>query len=111
MIVVIFLIVSVIILVVMASTIIAENEKNIAILSVLGYSTLQKVKLFFTVYIPIVLIGFLVSIPLVYAFISLFNNYIISTSSIVLAISFSALNLFITLAIILVVFAITLTFA
>lgn len=111
MVVVIFLIVSIIILIVMASTIIAENEKNIAILSVLGYSTAQKIKLFFTVYLPIVLIGFAISIPLVYAFISLFNNYIISTSSIVLAISVSALNLFITLAIILLVFAITLAFS
>ncbi|WP_434337147.1 ABC transporter permease [Mesomycoplasma conjunctivae] len=108
LVVIIFLIVSVIILLIISSSIINENEKNIAILGILGYSNWSKIKLFFSIYLPLVIFASILAIPIVVAIMSIFNSAILSVNSIFLALSLTWPIFFISLAIILIVFSATL---
>ncbi|WGI36720.1 ABC transporter permease [Mesomycoplasma lagogenitalium] len=84
---VVLFIVSIVILVMISTMIIAENEKNIAVFSILGYNNKEKIKLFFGIYLPLIIIATLIAIPLAIGFIALFNAFLVSSSSIVLALS------------------------
>ncbi|MGZ9428626.1 ABC transporter permease [Mycoplasma sp. 1012] len=83
-IVIIFFLVSVVILIMISNIIITENEKNIAIFSILGYNNKEKIKLFFGIYLPLIIVATIIAIPLVIGFIALFNAFLISSSSIAL---------------------------
>lgn len=102
--VIIFLIVSLIILVIIASSIINENQQNIAILDVLGYSNKTKVRLFYSIYLPVLILGSLIAIPFVILAMQIFNSYILISNSIFLALGLSSAVFFVALAIISVVF-------
>lgn len=108
LIVIIFLVVAVIILLIISSSIINENEKNIAILSIIGYSNWTKIKLFFGIYLPIVLIGSLLSVPIVLGAMSIFNNLILASNSIYLALSLTAPIFIAALIIVAIIFTVTL---
>ncbi|NYN92072.1 ABC transporter permease [Mesomycoplasma hyopneumoniae] len=108
--VIIFLVVSLIILVIIASSIINENQQNIAILDVLGYANKTKVRLFYSIYLPILLISSLISIPFVIIAMEIFNSYILLTNSIFLSLGLSISTFFLAFGIILVVFIFVLSF-
>ncbi|MBG0730706.1 ABC transporter permease [Mycoplasma sp. 'Moose RK'] len=108
MIVIIFLVVALIILLIIASSIINENQQNIAILDVLGYSNKVKIRLFYGIYLPVVAIGSIISVPLVMILMSVFNSYVLSANSIYLALGLSAPVFFGALVIVSVVFVIVL---
>lgn len=102
--VVIFLIVSLIILVIIASSIINENQENIAILDVLGYANKTKVRLFYSIYLPVLVLGSLVAIPFVIFVMGIFNSYILFTNGVFLSLGLSAGVFFAAVGIISIVF-------
>ncbi|UVD81429.1 ABC transporter permease [Mycoplasma iguanae] len=81
---IIFFIISIVILILVSSIIIAENERNIAIFAILGYTTREKIILFFTIYVPVIIVATIIAIPIVIGFIALFNSFLISSSAIVI---------------------------
>ncbi|MGY6171747.1 FtsX-like permease family protein [Candidatus Mycoplasma pogonae] len=103
----IFFIISMIILVMISSMMIAENERNIAIFSILGYTTREKLILFFSIYTPIVILATLLATPLVIGFIAIFNSFLITTSSIVVPLVVAWWHVLVAILIILVIFAVT----
>ncbi|MBN3534488.1 ABC transporter permease [Mycoplasma procyoni] len=105
--VIILFIVSIVILIMISNMIITENEKNIAIFSILGYNNWEKIKLFFGVYLPLIIISTLIAIPFVIGAIALFNAFLISSSSIVLLMALKWWHVLISLAILIFVFVVT----
>lgn len=101
------LIISLTILVMITSMIIVENERNIAIFGILGYSTREKLRMFFFIYIPVVLIAVALSILVVWAMIPAFVSTILSTTSIALSINLSFWHILAAFGIISFIFAIT----
>ncbi|MEE3928257.1 FtsX-like permease family protein [Mycoplasmopsis ciconiae] len=99
--------VTVIILVVLSNIIVAENEKNIAILTILGYTQKEKVKIFFSIFLPFILISIFLAIPFTLLIINAFSALLIAIASIALPISLTALNVGLTFIIVFLVFAIT----
>lgn len=102
--VIIFLAVSLIILIIIASSIINENQENIAILDVLGYSNRTKLRLFYSIYLPILIIATLISVPFAMLGMGIFSSYILASNSIFLALAISVPVFFIALLIISVIF-------
>ncbi|WP_341495068.1 ABC transporter permease [Mesomycoplasma ovipneumoniae] len=102
--VIIFLAVSLIILIIIASSIINENQENIAILDVLGYSNRTKLRLFYSIYLPILVIATLISVPFAMLGMGIFSSYILASNSIFLALAISVPVFFIALLIISVIF-------
>ncbi|MGL5643729.1 MAG: FtsX-like permease family protein, partial [Metamycoplasmataceae bacterium] len=84
------LLISVTILVMISSLIVNENERNVAIFSILGYNNREKAILFFSLYIPIIILAILLSIPLTMALISFFSAFVNSSILISLGISLKA---------------------
>ena len=77
-------IISLIILIIMSTIMISENQKNIAIWSILGYNQREKLKMFFGVYIPFILLAIIISISIVMLMIYTFNFILLTSSSIAL---------------------------
>lgn len=100
-------VISLTILIMVTSMIITENERNIAILSILGYINREKILMFFSIYVPIVIISILLSMLVVWAFIPLFLSSILSVTSILLPIHFTFIHTLIAFGIVSFVFAIT----
>ncbi|UWD34161.1 ABC transporter permease [Mesomycoplasma molare] len=105
--VIIFFNVSIVILIMISNMIIAENERNIAIFSILGYSNKEKIKLFFGIYVPLLFISTLIAIPIVIGFIALFNAFLISSSSIVLVLSLQWTHVLISIFALAIVYTLT----
>ncbi len=99
--------ISLTILVMITSMIINENERNIAIFGVLGYNNREKIRLFFSIYVPIVAISILASILIVWLVIPAFLSSILATTSILLPMSLSFVDVLIASGILIFVFAIT----
>ncbi|MBD5423281.1 MAG: ABC transporter permease [Mycoplasma sp.] len=99
--------ISLTILIMISSMIISENERNIAIFGILGYMSREKIMMFFSIYIPIVLISILISIGIVWLFIPLFLSAVLSTTSILIPISLTFWHILATLGIVLFIFVIT----
>ncbi|WP_022935071.1 ABC transporter permease [Mesomycoplasma moatsii] len=99
--------ISLTILVMITSMIINENERNIAIFGVLGYTTKEKIRMFFSIYIPIVFISILFSILVVWLIIPTFLSTILATTSILLPMNLSIIHVLIASGILTFVFAIT----
>ncbi|VEU59453.1 ABC transporter permease [Mesomycoplasma neurolyticum] len=103
----IFFIVSNIILIMISTMIIAENEKNISIFSILGYNNKEKIKLFFGVYFPLIIIATLISIPILLLTISVFNSFIVGANLIWLSLSLEWWHIIASTSIIIIVFILT----
>ena len=100
-------VISLTILIMVTSMIINENLRNIAIFGILGYTTREKVMMFFSIYVPIVVVAILLSILLVWLIIPSFLSQILATTSILLPMSLSFVHVLIAAGIIIFVFAIT----
>ncbi|UUD36222.1 ABC transporter permease [Mycoplasmopsis citelli] len=100
-------IVSMIILVIVSTILINENEKNIAIWTILGYSQKEKLKMFFGIYIPFILLSILLSLPITYGLITFFSGFLTTTASIAIPLSLSIFSVGITFAVIFSVFLAT----
>ncbi|MGL4343142.1 MAG: FtsX-like permease family protein [Metamycoplasmataceae bacterium] len=103
--------ISITILILISTLIINENEKNIAIFGILGYSSKEKMRMFLSIYFPILFLAILLSIPLTLGFTSLFVTAILNTTLMVLPISISALHIISSSLFILVIFSISLLIA
>lgn len=99
--------ISLVILVMITSIIINENERNIAIFSILGYKNKTKIRMFFIIYIPVVLLSVLTAALVVWLILPAFLSYLLSTTSIYLIINISFLHILISTGIISFIFAIT----
>ncbi|VEU76329.1 ABC transporter permease [Mycoplasmopsis columboralis] len=100
-------IVSMVILIIVSTILINENEKNIAIWTILGYSQKEKIKMFFGIYVPFILISILLSIPITYGLISFFSGFLTTAASIAIPLSLSIFSVGITFAVIFGVFIVT----
>ncbi|MEA4191213.1 ABC transporter permease [Mycoplasma sp. 2248] len=100
-------IISIVILVIISTILIGENEKNIAIWSILGYNEKEKIKIFYGIYLPFILISILIAISLAFGFISIFSGFLTSAASIAIPIVISPLNILVTVLVILGVFLVT----
>ncbi|MCT4469607.1 ABC transporter permease [Mycoplasma sp. HS2188] len=99
--------ISLIILVIMSTIMIGENQKNIAIWSILGYNQKEKTKMYFGVYIPFILIAILFSIPAVILTIHIFNIFLLNFTNIALSLSLSWVHVLITTILIFAIFIVT----
>ncbi|WPB54536.1 ABC transporter permease [Mycoplasmopsis verecunda] len=104
-------IVSIVILVIISTILINENEKNIAIWAVLGYSEKEKLRIFFSIYIPFILFSILISLPIAYGLISIFSSFLTSAAHIAIPLAITAANAFLTIGVILLVFILTASLA
>ncbi|EFF41341.1 ABC transporter permease [Mycoplasmopsis alligatoris] len=100
-------IVSSIILIIVSSILISENEKNIAIWTILGYSQKEKLKMFFGIFIPFIFIALLIAIPLALLLIKVFALFLISTAAISVPISLGFFNIVLTFIVIISIFTLT----
>lgn len=107
MVIVLSLLISVTTLIMISTLIINENERNAAIFSILGYNNKEKMMLFFSLYIPIIILSILLSIPLTMGLIIVFTNIVNSSVLISLSISMNFLNVLISSLVVIVVFALT----
>ncbi|MGL5733036.1 MAG: ABC transporter permease [Metamycoplasmataceae bacterium] len=89
------LLISVTILIMISSLIVNENERNVAIFSILGYNNREKSILFFSLYIPIIILAILLSIPLTMALITFFSGFVNTSILISLAMSLRATDVLI----------------
>ncbi|MBU4691736.1 ABC transporter permease [Mycoplasma sp. ES3225-GEN-MYC] len=100
-------IISLVILIIMSTIMISENQKNIAIWSILGYDQKEKIKMYFSVYVPFILFAILLSIPIVMFVMYTFNLFLLSVSSIALTLTLNPIHVLITTALIFIIFIVT----
>ncbi|MHA3839066.1 ABC transporter permease [Mycoplasma sp. HF14] len=104
-------IVSIVILIIISTILINENEKNIAIWAVLGYNEKEKLKIFFGIYIPFIIISILIALPIAYGLISIFSSFLTNAAKIAIPLAITASNAFLTIGVILFVFILTASLA
>ncbi|TNK92645.1 ABC transporter permease, partial [Mycoplasmopsis pullorum] len=100
-------IITIVILIILSTIIIGENEKNIAIWTILGYSQKEKLVMFFSIFIPFILISILFAIPIAYGIISFFSWILIVISGLAIPISITVWNVFVTLSVVMAIFLAT----
>ncbi|UUD35245.1 ABC transporter permease [Mycoplasmopsis caviae] len=100
-------IISLVILIIMSTIMISENEKNIAIWSILGYTQKEKLGMFFGVFIPFIILAIALSIPVVLLMIFTFNKFLLASSSISLPLVLTPLHVFLTTIVIFAIFIAT----
>ncbi|BBA22247.1 ABC transporter permease [Mycoplasmopsis bovirhinis] len=100
-------VISIIILIIVSTILIGENERNIAIWSILGYSNKEKLKMFFGIYIPFIIISLLLSFPIAYGFIAIFTGFLASSASLSIPLTISWLNVLSTVIVVFGVFILT----
>ncbi|VEU78127.1 ABC transporter permease [Mycoplasmopsis columbinasalis] len=105
-IIVVMIFISLTILVIISTLIINENQRNIAIFSILGYSEKEKLIMFFSIFIPFLIGSLLLSIPIVMGVMFLFNFFMLK-SSIVLVFSMSPVLVLLVFLVSFLVFAFT----
>ncbi|QGZ97996.1 FtsX-like permease family protein [Mycoplasma sp. NEAQ87857] len=99
--------ISILILIIISTILINENEKNIAIWSVLGYSTKEKIKMFFFIYVPFIIISLIIALPLAFGIMYLFASFLTSTVAISLPLVLTAKNVMYTILIVFGAFILT----
>ncbi|WP_406617101.1 ABC transporter permease [Mycoplasmopsis adleri] len=99
--------ISLIILIIMATIMISENEKNIAIWSILGYTNKEKIQMFFGTFTPFLVGAILLSIPIVILMIYSFNIFLLMSSSIALSLTLKWWHILLTAGLMFLIFAIT----
>lgn len=97
-------VISLTILIVITSMILGENEKNIAIFSILGYTNKEKLRMFFSIYLPIVVSAILISFLINWLFLPWFLSTVLASTSILLPVQLSFSHMMIVLFIILGIF-------
>ncbi|WP_117275799.1 FtsX-like permease family protein [Mycoplasmopsis edwardii] len=100
-------IISIIILIIISTILINENERNIAIWSILGYSSKEKIKMFFGIYIPFIIVSLAFAFPLAYGFMSVFSGFLTTSASISIPLTISVFNVLFTTLIVFGVFLVT----
>ncbi|MBR2848948.1 MAG: ABC transporter permease, partial [Mycoplasmataceae bacterium] len=100
-------IISLTILIMISSMIITENEKNIAIFGILGYSNKEKIRMFFSIYLPIILFSTLFAVLIVWLILPVFVSTILSTTSILLSVQLSFSSVCLSILIVSLIFALT----
>ncbi|AWX42978.1 Uncharacterized ABC transporter permease MG468 homolog [Metamycoplasma cloacale] len=100
-------IISIVILVVITNIMIASNQRAIATFSVLGYSGVEKIFLFFFNFVPVILFACALMIPVTFAVIAIFNSFLLTTSQIFLPLTLYISTIIISTAICITVFTIT----
>ncbi|VEU78584.1 Uncharacterized ABC transporter permease MG468 homolog [Metamycoplasma arthritidis] len=100
-------IISIVILVIITNIMIASNRISIATFSVLGYNNFEKIFLFFFSFIPSILLACGLMIPATLGLIAIFNNFVLSTSQIVLPLTLNISTVIISVVTCLVVFTLT----
>lgn len=100
-------IISLTILIMISSMIITENEKNIAIFGILGYSNKEKIRMFFLIYLPIILFSTLFAVLIVWLILPVFVSTILSTTSILLSVQLSFSSVCLSILIVSLIFALT----
>ncbi|QGZ97469.1 FtsX-like permease family protein [Mycoplasma sp. NEAQ87857] len=98
---------AIIILIIVSTILVQENEKNIATLSVLGYSQKEKIKMFFGIYIPFILLALLIAIPITIGIMSLFVGFLTTSALISIPLYLTPVNTIITIVIIFSIFSLT----
>ncbi|QZE12065.1 ABC transporter permease [Mycoplasma sp. Ms02] len=104
-------IITIVILVILSTIMINENEKNIAIWTILGYSQKEKAMMFLKVFLPFILLATIVSVPFSLIIIHSFSLLLIYIGSIAIPISLTCLNVLVTFVIVLSVFLLTSIFS
>ncbi|QJR44371.1 ABC transporter permease [Mycoplasma miroungirhinis] len=104
-------IVSIIILIMITNSMINSNRESVATFSILGYSNKEKVYLFFSNYIPIILFASLLMIPITFILMTSFNAFMLATSQMVLPLYLFQSTILISILVSLLVFGITSIFA
>lgn len=103
------LLLSIIILVIISSIIINENQRNIALLSILGYNKTERIRMIFSAFVPFIVIAILISVPITVVLANAFVNLMLNLGNIYipLLLTFSSVlivSIFIILAISLTLF-------
>ncbi|WP_169709374.1 ABC transporter permease [Mycoplasma testudineum] len=98
------IVISVVILVIITNIMINENEKNIALFSILGYTNKEKIRLFFSVFVPFIIGAIIISVFITIAGINIFNSYLISASSLALPLTIVWWHVLITIVAISLIF-------
>ncbi|MDJ1645488.1 hypothetical protein QLQ80_00070 [Mycoplasma sp. M5725] len=98
------LLLSIIILVIISSIIINENQRNIALLSILGYNKRERIRMIFSAFVPFIVIAILISVPITVILANAFVNLMLNLGNIYipLLLTFSSVlivSIFIILAI------------
>ncbi|MDK2819694.1 MAG: ABC transporter permease [Mycoplasmataceae bacterium] len=107
MVIVLSLLISITTLIMISTLIINENERNAAIFSILGYNHREKMILFFSLYVPIIILSILLSIPLTMGLIAAFTSIVNSSVLISLSVSVNFVNILLSSTIVVVVFSLT----
>lgn len=101
------LLISITILIMISTLIISENERNAAIFAILGYNNREKIILFFSLYVPIIILAIILSIPLSIGLITLFNTIVNSSILISLGISLGVTDVLFSSLIVMLIFSST----
>ncbi|RIV16723.1 ABC transporter permease [Mycoplasmopsis gallopavonis] len=99
--------VSIIILIIISTILINENEKNIAIWSILGYNNREKIRMFFGIYIPFILTALAIAIPLGIGFMLIFGGFLTSTAAIAVPLNITLLTVLLTVLVVFLIFTLT----
>ena len=99
--------ISLTILIMISSMIITENEKNIAVFGILGYSNKEKIRMFFSIYLPIILFSTLFAVLIIWLTLPVFVSTILSTTSILLSVHLSFASVCLSIIIVSLIFALT----
>ncbi|MCV3733913.1 ABC transporter permease [Mycoplasma enhydrae] len=101
------MLISIIILIVITNIMIASNQRSIATFSILGYSSRERVMLFFANFVPAIIFACLLMIPVTFLLITAFNAFTMATSQIVLPITLQYSTIILSITICLTVFILT----
>ncbi|WP_027121522.1 ABC transporter permease [Mycoplasma leonicaptivi] len=99
--------VSIIILIIISTILVNENEKNIAIWSILGYTNKEKIKMFFGIYVPFIIISLLIALPIAFGFMLLFNAFLTASASISVPLTINFVTFISTVSVVFGVFIVT----
>ncbi|WP_406614452.1 FtsX-like permease family protein [Mycoplasma corogypsi] len=94
------------ILIIVSTILINENEKNIAILGVLGYTNREKIRVFFSIYAPFALIAVLISVGLAFATLAGFSYLLITMAQIAIPTAITFTHIIVTVVSVIAIFII-----
>ncbi|QNM93646.1 ABC transporter permease [Mycoplasma sp. Pen4] len=100
-------IVAIVILIIISTILISENEKNIAIWSILGYTGKEKAKMFFSIYLPFIVSAILIALPIAYGLMAVFASFLTTAASIAIPLSLTATAVFGTFGVVFWAFTMT----
>ncbi|WP_041103387.1 ABC transporter permease [Mycoplasmopsis californica] len=99
--------ISLIILIIMSTIMIGENQKNIAIWSIQGYNQKEKIKMYFSVYIPFILFAIILAIPLVLFIKYLFTAALLGFTGVALVFHINIWHILLTTLLLIAIFIVT----